>query len=420
MPLLNKLCFYYSPVCLLLLCDRRPDQNAELHEDSRWSAIRSFRWLDNAVRLSLQPSTPATLLDIPAADLVHAARQSLLLTAPMTCPAASASPMAWPATFTGEGEDCSGFILQVSLYFEMQSHQFTNDRARVAFIISLLSGRALQWAQSIWKAKASITTSLSAFFAHFKEVLASELSVLGCSLQRVLHHLRALSGLCHWPTWNPDGPEEGGSDPELASTSYRQGTTTFPRICKFLPKVYPQLQPAQFTSHILTQGPAQVSVLELTCPWSLPSTPRSLPDRSDPGSSQPRSPIHRRGGRLFHRGRSGPFAAAGWSNTTPSMCLLFEEAVPGGAELRYWKTWAPSHQASSRGMETLAGGGQPPFRGHHRSSKSRISARCEEAESTPSPVDAILHQIWFHGLISTWRQELHGWCPVMPSSTWAW
>ncbi len=125
---------------------------------------------------------------------------------------------------------------------------------------------------------------------------------------RVPHHLRALSGLCHWPTWNPDGPEEGGSDPELASTSYCQGTTTFPRICKFLPKVYPQLQPAQFTSHILTQGPAQVSVLELTCPWRLPSTPRSLPDRSDPGSSQPRSPVHRRGGRLFHRGRSGTFA----------------------------------------------------------------------------------------------------------------
>ncbi len=85
--------------------------------------------------------------------------------------------MARPATFTGEGEDCSGFILQVSLYFEMQSHQFTNDRARVVFIISLLSGRALQWAQSLWQAKASITTSLSAFIAHFKEVLASELSV---------------------------------------------------------------------------------------------------------------------------------------------------------------------------------------------------------------------------------------------------
>ncbi len=107
-------------------------------------------------------------------------------------------------------------------------------------------------------------------------------------------------------TWHPDGPEEGGSDPKLVSTSYHQRTTTLTRICQFLPTVYPALQPAQFTSHMLTQELAQVSVLELTCLWSLPSTPRRLPDRSDPGSSQPRSPVHRWGGRLFHRGRSGP------------------------------------------------------------------------------------------------------------------
>ncbi len=88
---------------------------------------------------------------------------------------------------------------------------------------------------------------------------------------------------------------------ELASTSYRQGTTTFPRICQFLPKVYPQLQPVQFTSHLFTQGSAQVSVLELICLRSLSSTPRSLPNLSDPGSSQPRSPVHRRGGHLVHR-----------------------------------------------------------------------------------------------------------------------
>ncbi len=152
-------------------------------------------------------------------------------------------------------------------------------------------------------------------------------------------------------TWHPDGPEEGGSDPKLVSTSYHQGTTTLTRICQFPPKVYPALQPAQFTSHMLTQELAQVSVLELTCLWSLPSTPRRLPDCSDPGSSQPRSPVHRWGGRLFHRGRSGPFSAPGWSNTTPSMCVLFEEVVPGGSELRYQKSWAPSHQASSWEVE---------------------------------------------------------------------
>lgn len=66
----------------------------------------------------------------------------LLLTSAL--PAASANPMARPVTFTGEVKDCNGFILQCSFYFELQSHQFTTYRARVAFVISLLSGRALQ------------------------------------------------------------------------------------------------------------------------------------------------------------------------------------------------------------------------------------------------------------------------------------
>ncbi|XDV29480.1 hypothetical protein PO909_032603 [Leuciscus waleckii] len=79
-----------------------------------------------------------------------------------------------PETFTGEAEDCSGFLLKCSLYFEMQSHQFATDRARVAFVISLLSGHTLQWAQSPWQSN----TSLSAFFSHFKEVFGQTTSDL--------------------------------------------------------------------------------------------------------------------------------------------------------------------------------------------------------------------------------------------------
>ena len=88
--------------------------------------------------------------------------------------------MARPATFTGEAEDCSGFLLQVSLYFAMQQHNFTNDSARVAFIISLLSGRALQWAQSLWNSNSIAVKSTDRFIQHFKEVFgqaAADLSV---------------------------------------------------------------------------------------------------------------------------------------------------------------------------------------------------------------------------------------------------
>uniref|UniRef100_A0A671NR04 DUF4939 domain-containing protein n=1 Tax=Sinocyclocheilus anshuiensis TaxID=1608454 RepID=A0A671NR04_9TELE len=54
-----------------------------------------------------------------------------------------ACPMARPASFSGEAAFCSGFLLQCSLYLEMQPHLFVTERAKVSFIISLLSGRAL-------------------------------------------------------------------------------------------------------------------------------------------------------------------------------------------------------------------------------------------------------------------------------------
>lgn len=50
----------------------------------------------------------------------------------------------------------------------------------MAFVISLLSGKALQWAQSLWNSNAQVTTSLTTFISHFKEAFgqtASELSV---------------------------------------------------------------------------------------------------------------------------------------------------------------------------------------------------------------------------------------------------
>lgn len=95
----------------------------------------------------------------PFTELIHAVRSSLMqqtqlsspavnssntATTPVTSSVAPASPMAKPATYSGMAEDCSGFLLQCSLYMESNAHLFTTERSRVAFIINLLSGKALQ------------------------------------------------------------------------------------------------------------------------------------------------------------------------------------------------------------------------------------------------------------------------------------
>ncbi len=81
-----------------------------------------------------------------------------------------ASPMARPVPFSGVVEENNVFLLQCSLYIENQPHLYTTERSKVSFLISLLSGKALQWAETIWAQAGNITQSFNNFVSHFREV----------------------------------------------------------------------------------------------------------------------------------------------------------------------------------------------------------------------------------------------------------
>ncbi len=94
--------------------------------------------------------TPAEVLE----ELVNTLRASLT---PVTNPpSASVSPIAIPASYAGDAAECGGFLLQVALFIEMQPQKFSTEHSKAAFLISLLTGRALLWAQAIWNAKSTI------------------------------------------------------------------------------------------------------------------------------------------------------------------------------------------------------------------------------------------------------------------------
>ncbi len=104
----------------------------------------------------------------PLEELVSTLRATL---SPVPNPSsASASPMALPATYSSETVECSVFLLQLSLFIEMQPQRFVSERLKVAFLISRLSGRVLLWAQAIWNSQSSLVNSFNAFSAHFQEV----------------------------------------------------------------------------------------------------------------------------------------------------------------------------------------------------------------------------------------------------------
>ncbi|KAL0177388.1 hypothetical protein M9458_026282, partial [Cirrhinus mrigala] len=87
-----------------------------------------------------------------------------------------------------------------SLFVTQQPHLYPTDECKIAFVCSLLSGRALEWATAVWSLDRPAFPSFSAFLQRFKEVFqpSSESGEAGEQIV-VLRTLAAQSG------WN-DGP----------------------------------------------------------------------------------------------------------------------------------------------------------------------------------------------------------------------
>ncbi|KAK3541743.1 hypothetical protein QTP86_002104 [Hemibagrus guttatus] len=99
------------------------------------------------------------------------------------------------AAYSGEVSECQGFLMQCQLYFEMLPHQFSGVHAKIAFIISLLSGKARRWAESMWTTESLVMQSLDPFLVHFKDVFGTSTSAL--SVHDELFSLRQANRAIH-------------------------------------------------------------------------------------------------------------------------------------------------------------------------------------------------------------------------------
>ena len=75
-----------------------------------------------------------------------------------------------PDKYDGDPKQCRGFLSQCSLHLELLSDQFPSERAKVAFILSLLSGKALAWATPLWDRADPATASVQSFCLEFRNV----------------------------------------------------------------------------------------------------------------------------------------------------------------------------------------------------------------------------------------------------------
>ncbi|XP_077953086.1 uncharacterized protein LOC144390462 [Gasterosteus aculeatus] len=105
-------------------------------------------------------------------ELCQLLRQSATPAVQPAIPAASTgpAPMAMPGKYDGSPGKCLGFLMQCGMYIAHHSANYQTEKDRVDFVISLLTGRALDWATALWSAGAPELLSEQHFQAQFKEV----------------------------------------------------------------------------------------------------------------------------------------------------------------------------------------------------------------------------------------------------------
>lgn len=102
----------------------------------------------------------------------HLRNLAVVTRTPDVTPAAAQAPTSAPMSdarlppperCSGAPGSCRPFLVQCSLAFELQPSAFPTERSRVAYIVSLLTGRARDWGTAEWAKQTSICSSVASF-----------------------------------------------------------------------------------------------------------------------------------------------------------------------------------------------------------------------------------------------------------------
>ncbi|KAL0171117.1 hypothetical protein M9458_031428, partial [Cirrhinus mrigala] len=89
---------------------------------------------------------------------------------PAVQPAVASPRLAFPDKFDGTPTKCKGFLLQCTLFVNQQPNLYATDESKIAFVCSLLTGKALEWATAVWDLGQSAYPTFATFLTSFKEV----------------------------------------------------------------------------------------------------------------------------------------------------------------------------------------------------------------------------------------------------------
>uniref|UniRef100_A0A8C6PCD2 Gypsy retrotransposon integrase-like protein 1 n=1 Tax=Nothobranchius furzeri TaxID=105023 RepID=A0A8C6PCD2_NOTFU len=95
-------------------------------------------------------------------------RPGPVLPAPSDLPCFRVATSPPPEIFDGNREVCRGFLLQCQLAFQRSPESFYTDEIKISYIIGLLRGKALRWAEAKSRNPSFLKNSLDEFLTDFK------------------------------------------------------------------------------------------------------------------------------------------------------------------------------------------------------------------------------------------------------------
>lgn len=150
--------------------------------------------------------------------------------------------MALPVKFDGSVDRCHSFLWQCNNFFAHQPDVYHDEATKCAFLLSLLTRRALDWASTVWdlQVKTSFTyfTGLIQDFFKYpageRDISVHLLELRQGSKAAELQHRVAGMMCCFWPCLERDSmqPCRWTHMPPFLSTSPLPSTsiTCYPRI----------------------------------------------------------------------------------------------------------------------------------------------------------------------------------------------
>uniref|UniRef100_A0AAQ4PJ43 Retrotransposon gag domain-containing protein n=1 Tax=Gasterosteus aculeatus aculeatus TaxID=481459 RepID=A0AAQ4PJ43_GASAC len=137
----------------------RHDARLTLHEAAFTRQDQVLQGLQQTLTARLPPPVPSGV-PVPT-------RNPLPPSAPWT-PAEPRLPA--PERYDCNPRDCPAFVTQCSLTFELLAFLFHSDRAHIAYIITLLTGKARAWATAVWEQQGHSCDDFSTFTVDMRRV----------------------------------------------------------------------------------------------------------------------------------------------------------------------------------------------------------------------------------------------------------